>query len=119
MSDRLKPMSDALGPLFADLERRVQANVDLTAKVRAALSGPEKDHVISASYRDDTLVILADSAAWCPQIRYAQRELLRAAPQCRRDAGLKTQSESRKADGLVVLTHAPSQPRAGKKSARP
>jgi hypothetical protein len=76
MSDRLKPMSDALGPLFTDLERRVQANVDLTAKVRAALSGPEKDHVISASYRDDTLVILADSAAWCPQIRYAQRELL-------------------------------------------
>jgi hypothetical protein len=76
MSDRLKPMSEALGPLFADLERRVQANVDLTAKVRAALAGPEKDHVISASYRDDTLVVLVDSAAWCPQIRYAQRELL-------------------------------------------
>jgi hypothetical protein len=76
MSDRLKPMSETLGPLFADLERRVQANVDLTAKVRAALPGPEKDHVISASYRDDTLVVLADSAAWCPQIRYAQSQLL-------------------------------------------
>jgi hypothetical protein len=68
-------MSETLGPLFSALERRVQATVDLTAKVRAALPGPEKDHVISASYRDDTLVVLADSAAWCPQIRYAQQEL--------------------------------------------
>lgn len=76
MSDRFKPVSEGLGPLFADLERRVQANVDLTARVRAALAGPEKDHVVSASYRDDTLVILADSAAWCPHIRYAQAQIL-------------------------------------------
>jgi hypothetical protein len=76
MSDRFKSMSETLGPLFAKLERRVQANVDLTARVRAALTGPEKDHVISASYRDDTLVVLADSAAWCPHIRYAQQQLL-------------------------------------------
>jgi hypothetical protein len=32
--------------------------------------------VLSASYRGDTLVVLADSAAWCPQIRYAQALLL-------------------------------------------
>jgi hypothetical protein len=76
MSDRLKPMSETLGPLFARLERRVQATVDLTAQVRAALPGPEKDHVISATYRDETLVVLADSAAWCPHIRYAQQHLL-------------------------------------------
>jgi Protein of unknown function (DUF721). len=69
-------MSETLGPLFTQLERRVQATVDLTAKVKAALPGPEKDHVISASYREDTLVVLADSAAWCPHIRYAQQELL-------------------------------------------
>jgi hypothetical protein len=76
MSDRLKPMSETLGPLFTQLERRVQATVDLTAQVRAALPGPEKDHVISATYRDETLVVLADSAAWCPHIRYAQQHLL-------------------------------------------
>lgn len=76
MSDRLKPLSDGLGPLFADLERRVQASVDLTARVREALSGPEKDHVVSASCRGETLVVLADSAAWCPHIRYAQQQLL-------------------------------------------
>ena len=69
-------MSETLGPLFTELERRVQATVDLTAQVRAALPGPEKDHVISATYRDETLVVLADSAAWCPHIRYAQQHLL-------------------------------------------
>ena len=76
MSDRLKPLSEGLGPLFANLERRAQATVDLATRVRAALSAPEKDHVLSASYRDDTLVVMVDSAAWASHIRYAQHELL-------------------------------------------
>ena len=76
MTDRFKPLGETLGPLFAQLEQRVAAHVELTEKVRAALTGPEKDHVVSASCRDDTLVVLADSAAWCPQIRYAQAQLL-------------------------------------------
>ena len=76
MSDRFKHLAAGLGPLFADLERRVQSTVNLAERVRAALPGPEKDHVVSASYRGDTLVILADSAAWCPHIRYAQQQLL-------------------------------------------
>ena len=72
----MKPLTEGLGPLFADLERRVQARVELAELVRAALPGPEKDHVVSVSYRDSTLVVLADSAAWCPHIRYAQQTLL-------------------------------------------
>ena len=76
MSERFKPLSETIGPLFAQLEQRVAAHVELTERVRAALSGPEKDHVVSASCRGDTLVVLADSAAWCPQIRYAQARLL-------------------------------------------
>jgi len=76
MSKRLKPIAHGLGPLFADLERRAQATVDLAARVRAALQGPEKDHVVSASYRNETLVVTADSAAWGVRIRYAQNELL-------------------------------------------
>ena len=76
MSERFKPLSETIGPLFAQLEQRVTAHVELTERVRAALSGPEKDHVVSASCRGDTLVVLADSAAWCPQIRYAQARLL-------------------------------------------
>ena len=76
MSQRMKPIADGVGPLFANLERRAQAAADLTTKVRAVLEGEEKDHVISASYRGDTLVIVADSAAWCPHIRYAQAVVL-------------------------------------------
>jgi hypothetical protein len=78
MSDRFKHVADDLGGLFADLERRVQATVDLTAQVRTALQGAEKDHVVSVSCRHDTLVVLADSAAWCPRIRYAQQQVLDA-----------------------------------------
>src|SRR5690349_600487 len=76
MTDRFKPLGETVGPLFAQLEQRVAAHAELTQRVRAALSGPEKDHVVSASCRGDTLVVLADSAAWCPQIRYAQAKLL-------------------------------------------
>ena len=76
MTDRFKPLGETLGPLFAQLEQRVAAHVELTDRIRAALTGPEKDHVVSASCRGDTLVVLADSAAWCPHIRYAQAQLL-------------------------------------------
>ena len=76
MTDRFKPLGETLGPLFAHLEQRVAAHIELTDRIRAALTGPEKDHVVSASCRGDTLVVLADSAAWCPQIRYAQAQLL-------------------------------------------
>jgi hypothetical protein len=50
--------------------------MELTEKVREALCGPEKEHVISASYRGTTLVVIADSAAWSTHIRYAQQRLL-------------------------------------------
>jgi len=72
----MKPVTAGLGPLFAALEQRARATVDLTSKVRNALEGDEKDHVLSASYQGDTLVVTADSAAWCPHIRYAQAALL-------------------------------------------
>ena len=49
MSDRFKHVSQDLGGLFADLERRVQSTLDLTAQVRTALQGAEKDHVVSVS----------------------------------------------------------------------
>ena len=76
MSDHLKPLGAGLGPLFESLERRSQAVLDLTARVQAALTGPEKNHVISASCRGETLIVTTDSAAWCPYIRYAQDTLL-------------------------------------------
>jgi len=78
----MKPITEGLGGLFADLERRAQQSIELTDKVRAALDGPEKIHVLSATYRDDTLVVSVDSAAWASHVHYVQEQLterLRAA----------------------------------------
>jgi hypothetical protein len=76
MADDLRQLTAGLGPSFSTLERRSQAMMELTAKVREALTGAEKEHVISASYRGSTLVVIADSAAWSTHIRYAQQQLL-------------------------------------------
>src|SRR4029078_10696915 len=78
MSAPFKQVADNLGGLLADLERRVQTTLDLTAQVRTALQGAEKDRVVSVSCRDETLAVSADSAAWCPRIRYAQQQVLDA-----------------------------------------
>ena len=69
-------LGDSLGPLVANLERRAQATQDLTARVRAALPELEQQHFLSASYREDTLVLTMDSAAWCSRIRYEQARLI-------------------------------------------
>ena len=78
MTNRFKPLGEALGPLLAGLEQRAQAVQDVTARVRAALPSPEKEHFLSASYREDALVISMDSAAWCSRVRYDQKALIEA-----------------------------------------
>jgi len=75
MSDKLRAFSDGLGPRIAALEARAKAVLALSDKVRLALPGPEKNHVLSASYREDTLIISTDSAAWCGHIRYQENTL--------------------------------------------
>lgn len=76
MPDRLKPIAEGIGPLFAALERRAQATLDLAGKVRAALAKDTAEHVVSAVSREDVLIVLVDSAAWATHVRYRQKELL-------------------------------------------
>jgi hypothetical protein len=78
MTNRFKPLSAGLGPIIAALEQRALATQDVTARVRAALPSPEKEHFLSASYREDALVISMDSAAWCTRVRYDQKALIEA-----------------------------------------
>jgi len=75
MSDKLRAFSDDLGPRIAALEARAKAVLALSDKVRAALDEPEKNHVLSATYREDTLIVSTDSAAWCGHIRYQENSL--------------------------------------------
>jgi hypothetical protein len=77
MSGSLQPLSAALGSQVAELEARAKRALNLTDLVRATLPGPEKNHVLSASYRDDLLVISMDSAMWTAQVRYQEDGLRR------------------------------------------
>jgi hypothetical protein len=78
MSGPFKRLSEGLGPLLAGLEQRARQVQDLSARVRQVLPSPEKEHLMSASYRGDTLVISMDSAAWCSRLRYDEKALLTA-----------------------------------------
>ena len=78
MSEFLKRFGEDVGPLFSDLERRTRETLDLTAKVRRVLAENEKEHLISAAYDEDTLVLTTDSAAWASRLRYVQEQLLSA-----------------------------------------
>jgi hypothetical protein len=81
-------MPDPLKPLFstpmAGLERlakRAKAAATLTSLVVAELPESVRPHVVSASRRDDDLVVIVDSAAWTARVRYAGprlKERLRA-----------------------------------------
>jgi hypothetical protein len=75
MSDGLRPLSAGLGPRIEALEIAAKAARTLTDRVRAALPEPEKNHVVSAGYQEETLVIAADSAAWGTRIRYLEESL--------------------------------------------
>jgi hypothetical protein len=74
-SESLVALSAGLGPAIAALESQAKAALGLLGQVRKALPEPEKNHVLSASYQDDTLLITADSAAWCTHLRYRENAL--------------------------------------------
>jgi hypothetical protein len=76
MSSAFQPLGLSLPGKVADLERRAKAALSLTEQVRASLPHAQQSHLLSASYRDDTLSVTMDSAAWCPQVRYGAAGLL-------------------------------------------
>jgi hypothetical protein len=76
MTKGLTPLADILSGGLKGLEERATAAEQLAARVRRALQGPEKEHVVGANERDGTLIVLMDSGVWCPQVRYAQQTLL-------------------------------------------
>lgn len=66
-----------LGPAARTLSR-------LTEEIRSRLPAQLAAHVQGCAPRGDGVVILADSAAWASQLRYAQTEILSA---CREHLG--------------------------------
>jgi hypothetical protein len=80
MSGGLKRLGSDLGSLVAQLEQRADTALDLLRQVHDALPEAEKIHVLSANYRQDTLVLVVDSAVWASRIRYCEAALRAALP---------------------------------------
>ncbi len=75
MTDRLKPLFGGLAPGLAALEKRAAAAQSLTDKVRLELAEALRPHLVSAARRGDDLVVIMDSAAWTPRVRYGAHAL--------------------------------------------
>lgn len=75
MSDPLKGLFQGLAPGLAALERKAAAAQSLTEKVRGELAEALRPHLVSASRRGEDLVVIMDSAAWTPRVRYGARAL--------------------------------------------
>ena len=75
MSDPLKGLFQGLAPGLAALEKKAAAAQSLTEKVRGELAEALRPHLVSASRRGEDLVVIMDSAAWTPRVRYGARAL--------------------------------------------
>jgi hypothetical protein len=75
MPNRLKPLFGGLSPGLDALTRQAKAAQTLTEKVRLELAESLRPHLVSASRRGEDLVVIMDSAAWTPRVRYAARSL--------------------------------------------
>jgi hypothetical protein len=75
VTDRLKPLFGGLAPGLAALERKAAAAQSLTETVRQELTEALRPHLVSAARRGDDLVVIMDSAAWTPRVRYGAPSL--------------------------------------------
>ncbi|MGI9246473.1 MAG: DciA family protein [Steroidobacteraceae bacterium] len=75
MSDPLKPLFGGLMPGLAALAGKAAAAQTLTDKVRLELAEGLRPHLVSAARRGEDLVVIMDSAAWTPRVRYSARQL--------------------------------------------
>ena len=75
MTDPLKPLLGGSLPALEALARQARSAGSLTEKVRLELAEALRPHLVSAARRGDDLVVIMDSAAWTPRVRYAARLL--------------------------------------------
>jgi hypothetical protein len=75
MTDPLKGLFQGLAPGLAALEKKAAAAQSLTETVRGELAEALRPHLVSASRRDEDLIVIMDSAAWTPRVRYGAKAL--------------------------------------------
>ena len=75
MTDSLKSLFGSLTPGLDALARKAAAAESLTERVRSELGAVLGPHLVAASRRDEDLVVIMDSAAWTPRVRYGAQQL--------------------------------------------
>jgi len=65
----------AAGPRLGELHARARAFSALKERLAAVLPAPEASHVTGIVQRDNEIVILVDSSAWCARLRYRAASL--------------------------------------------
>lgn len=80
--DKLFSLGDVLGPKISALaelaKQKVEEGQALVEKVRQALPEHVRPHVLRASWRHTTLMVIVDSGAWSMHVRFAEADLWEA-----------------------------------------
>lgn len=71
MANPLKPLFGGPLPGLEQLAKRAAAAESLATIVQRELPEPLGAHVVSATRREQDLVVIVDSAAWAARVRYA------------------------------------------------
>ncbi len=67
LADLLSDPGSALGRLVAGAAKRKS----LIMQVKSCIDPELSEHLIGVNVKDDTLILLSDSAAWATRLRYA------------------------------------------------
>lgn len=67
---QLKTLLERGGGRLAALARRGRRVAELAAVVRAAVPATLRPHVVAVNWRDQTLIVFADSPAWASRLRF-------------------------------------------------
>ena len=68
-------LSDDAGSLLTRLARQQSDNDTLLSRVRALLPSQFAQHLVAVTYREQILVLIADSSAWANRIRFENEQI--------------------------------------------
>lgn len=72
----IKSLLNQSGSALARVAHEAAEHERLSRLVRSVLPPDLSTHILSVNLREDTLVIITDSAAWATRIRYLQGDIM-------------------------------------------
>jgi hypothetical protein len=74
----LQPLASLISQRLESLELEAKAALAVVDQIRQLLPEPEKNHLVSASYQEENLLIRATTPEWCTRIRFHESALREA-----------------------------------------